>query len=244
MICHMKRISQYVVLVLISALVMPTNAYASQDGSGIINVPPSSVPLPPGHEPPADQRATASAPEQPNVLDRIMRAYPDKIAIKKENRNDLSSCNAAEGEAMLIALHNCWPILNGFKIYYEAKKISRDHRLARQALVRENPRYRDSDDYKANQEAEYEDAIRSAKKVETLAGVREYPMQDMLLFLANIIQISVAQKRDDYDTALKHLDNSIMIFETTRITEPGFANLEILTNQRALMVERLEKHSK
>lgn len=232
-------------LVLFVPLAFPAYASASQDNSGIINLPPPNVPppsatLPPGYEPRTEQQAAPPDPQQPDVLDRIMQTYPDKIDIKQENRSDLSTCDATEGEAMLIALYNCWPLLEGFQTYYQAKKISRDHRLARRDLAKKNPDYRGSEDYKADQEVEYEDAILSAKKIEALAGKREYPMQDMLLFLANIMQSVVAQKKEDYDTALAHLDNSIMLFETTRITEPEFADLAALKKERKRMAERRE----
>lgn len=233
-------------LALVVAPLFPTNAALSQTNGNIINVPPPyisppSAPLPPSIDSGTNQQATASESPQPDVLDRIMSTDPDTIDIKQANRDDLSTCDATHGEAMLIALYNCWPVLEGFQAYFASKKIARDYRRKRWELVRENPDYRQSEKYEASQQAEYEDTIRSAEQIAALAGRREYPMQDMLLFLANIMQIAVAQKKEDYETALSHLDNSIMIFETTRITEPDFANIAILKKQRERIVKRMQR---
>jgi len=236
-------------LAVIATPLLPTDAAFAQKNDDIINVPPPYTPppsalLPPSVDSGTNQQAAASEIPQPDVLDRIMSTDPDTIDIKQPNRDDLSTCDATHGEAMLIALYNCWPVLEGFQAYFASKKTARDYRRKRWELVRENPDYRKSKEYEASQQAEYEDTIRSAKQIEALAGQREYPMQDMLLLLADIMQIAVAQKKQDYETALSHLDNSIMIFETTQITEPQFANLAALKKQRDRIVERMERQDK
>ncbi len=246
-IFDLKKMSPFcLALALFATSLFPAGAAFSQTNGNIINVPPpyTPAPLPPSIDSGTNEQARASEPLQPNVLDRIMSTYPDKIEIQQENRSDLSSCGATQGETMLIALYNCWPVLEGFQAYFASKKMARDYRMKRWELVQEHPDYRKSKEYKASQQAEYEDTIRSARQIEALAGRRDYPMQDMLLFLANIMQIAVAQKKEDYETALAHLDNSIMIFETTRITEPEFANLAALKKQRERIVEQLERQGK
>ncbi len=237
-----------VVFTLIFVAAYSTTVAFAQSNSETITVPTPSVSPArsiPAATPDANVNSNldekASETPRSNVLKRIMATDTDTIQIKPENRGNLVSCNASEGEAMLIALHNCWPLLEGFQAYFEAKKISQDHRTARWKLLRDNPDYRASEDYKASEQAEYTDVLRSAKKIEALAGDRIYPMQDMLLFLTNIMKISVAQKQHDYETALVHLDNAIMIFETTRITEPGFATHDRLYKQRERLVERATK---
>lgn len=198
------------------------------------NMPPSSQ---------ASGSETNPEKRDVSVLRRIMSTDPKTIVIEAKHRDDLRSCEATEGEAMMIALYNCWPLLEGFQAYREAKEIARDHRRSRRALMREKPEYRGSEEYQASLEAEYDDAIKSAKKIEALAGKREYPMQDMLLFLANLIQSSIAKKRDDYETALASVDNSIMLIETTKITEPDFVNLEALQRERAQLLDRITQAS-
>ena len=246
-IFDLKKMTPYCLsLALLATPLFPTDAALSQTNGNIINVPPpyippSSAPLPPSIDSGTDQQVTASERSRPDVLDRIMSTDPDTIDIKEENRSDLRTCDATHGEAMLIALYNCWPVLDGFQAYFASKKMARDYRRKRWELVRENPDYRQSEAYEASQQAEYEDTIGAAKQIEALAGRRDYPMQDMLLLLADIMQIAVAQKRKDYETALSHFDNSIMVFETTRITEPAFANLAILKKQRERIVKRMER---
>ncbi len=232
---------------LIIAAFSANSAFAQTNGDAVTDPPLSispaaSVPaVTPDANISSDQEEKASDSPQPSVLTRIMRIDPDTIEIKPEDRGDLSSCNATEGEEMLIALHNCWPLLEGFQTYFKAKRVSRDHRTARWKMVRDNPDYRASEDFKASQQAEFADVIRSAKTIETLAGDRTYPMQDMLLFLANLMKFSVAQKQNDYDKELVHLDDAIMIFETTRITEPGFATLDQLYKQRERLIKQTSK---
>lgn len=241
-----KIIPLHLVLTLMAASSFPANAAVSQTQKNIINIPPPYAPFPSASLPTSvdsrtNEQTKTSKPQQPDVLDRIMSTDPDTIEIKQENRSDLSTCDATEGEAMLVALYNCWPVLEGFQTYFAAKKIAQYYRTARGELVLENPDYRNSIEYEGSQQAEYEDTTRLAKKIENLAEGRDYPMQDMLLFLANIMQIAVAQKKEDYETALAHLDNSIMIFETTRITEPEFAKLSVLKKQREQMAERVRQ---
>lgn len=236
-------------LCLVATSLFSADVAVSQTNGNIINVPPPyipppSAPLPPSLDSGKNQKATAPKVPPPDVLDQIMSTDPDTIDIKQANRGDLSTCDATHGDAMLIALYNCWPLLDGFQTYFASKKIAQNYRVARWEAIQENPEYRKSKEYEASQQAEYEDTIRSAKQIEALAGQREYPMQDMLLFLANIMQIAVAQKGQDYETALSHLDNSIMIFETTRITEPEFANLAVLEKQRERIVKRMERREK
>ncbi len=235
-------------LALLAASILPAQVFAQEtklEDFSFPNVPPSSQSTPQASGSETDQNQQLAAPKKPDVsvLRRIMSTAPKTIVIEAKHRDDLRSCEATEGEAMMIALYNCWPLLEGFQAYREAKEIARDHRRSRRALMLEKPEYRGSEEYQASLEAEYDDAIKSAKKIEALAGKREYPMQDMLLFLANLIQSSIAKKRDDYETALASVDNSIMLFETTKITEPDFVNLEALQRERAQLLDRITQAS-
>ncbi len=245
----MKKISIRLTWALFAASILPAQVSAREaepETSSFPNMPPSSQ-LPSqvsGSETDQTEQVTAPEKRDVSVLRRIMSTDPKTIVIEAKHRDDLRSCEATEGEAMMIALYNCWPLLEGFQTYREAKEIARDHRRSRRALMREKPEYRGSKEYQASLEAEYDDAIQSAKKIEALAGKREYPMQDMLLFLANLIQSSIAKKRDDYDTALASVDSSIMLFETTKITEPDFANLEALKRERTRLLDRKAEASR
>ncbi len=236
-------------LALTAVSILPAQVSAQEAKSEAFsfpNVPPSSQRALQTSDSETNQSQQLAAPKKPDVsvLERIISTNPETIVIQTKHRDDLRSCWATEGEAMMIALYNCWPLLEGFQTYREAKEITRDHRRSRRALMRDKPEYLGSKEYEASLEAEYDDAIRSAKKIEALAGKREYPMQDMLLFLANLIQSSIAKKRDDYDTALASVDNSILLFETTKITEPDFANLEALQRERTRLLDRKAEASK
>jgi predicted S18 family serine protease len=236
-------------LALLAASILPAQVFAQEtklEDFSFPNVPPSSQSTPQASGSETNQNQQLAAPKKPDVsvLERIMSTNPETIVIEAKHRDDLRSCEATEGEAMMIALYNCWPLLEGFQTYREAKEIARDHRRSRRALMRDKPEYLGSKEYQASLEAEYDDAIRSAKKIEALAGKREYPMQDMLLFLANLMQSSIAKKRDDFDTALASVESSIMLFETTKITEPDFANLEALQRERTRLLDRKAEASK
>ncbi|MEP2990680.1 MAG: hypothetical protein ABJN65_09095 [Parasphingorhabdus sp.] len=87
------------------------------------------------------------------------------------------------------------------------------------------------------------DNFQAAQELYDMTKAREYPLQDMPLFLANLTRISIAGVTGDYKTALPYLEDNIHIMETTKITQPGFVTLKPLRKQKEQYLQYIAEQS-
>lgn len=163
-----------------------------------------------------------------NYLRDLLSTDPMTIELSNTKKSDLSSCHASEGEALIIALNNCWPILKGFQKYRTNKDDARDAALAIGEKVRSGEVTRRSETHEAMKAKAKKGNFKAAQQLYDMTKARDYPLQDMLLFLANLTRTSLAGATGDYKEALPFLEDNIRIMETTKMTEPGFVTLEPL----------------
>lgn len=189
--------------------------------------------------------ALAQTAEKPKAdhLRTLIRTDPMTIEIAEDKKSDLNSCDASEGEALITALHNCWPILQAFQKYSANKKAATDAALAIGKKVRAGEVERGSDAHEKMKAQAKAANFKAAQELYDMTKARKYPLQDMPLFLSNLTRIALSSVTGDYKTALPYLEENIHIMETTKVTEPGFALLEPLREQRKLFLEYIAEQN-
>ncbi len=140
-----------------------------------------------------------------NILGAIATTDAREIDIPLEERDELSSCHATNGAAMIVALEQCWPILEAFQIYHEAGD--------------EFITSRDTDKRRPGKQKRL---LAAADKIIEHTQVRTYPMFDMPLILAHLMKAKVFEARGKYDAMEKQRDIVKQIKDTSLISEPGF----------------------
>ncbi len=176
--------------------------------------------------------AQPSNKAEANHLRTLLRTDPMTIDIPEDKKSDHSSCDASEGEALIAALNNCWPILQAFQKYRANKEAATKAALAIGEKVRSGEVTHGSEAHEAMKAQAKADNLQAAQELYDMTKAREYPLQDMTLFLANLTRTSIAGVTGDYQMALPYLEDNIRIMETTKMTEPGFVTLEPLRKER------------
>ena len=197
------------------------------------------------YQTPDEQPAVTDAPAQPaspsddKIIRTIVRTDPFTVTIKDEDKDDLSSCGAAGGEQMVTAFKNCWPILSGFQKYHALKQNASEAMLEERKKTTANPDYAKTKAAEDAKRAIMSDVEASMDALYASAKDRTYPMQDIILTLANLARYSMAGSQGQYAKGLDYINDNVRIFATSRIAEPEFGQTASTLQDQQRFLEKL-----